>query len=321
MSDALERLADLMYQKFRNDLGKEILKEEKQIATDSAKRGLKGGWLIKKIMDLHFDEIKRLYEKRIEIEKKLLLDKYGRIPDPEIERLKKKVTEIINMRIESLKSRAYLGNKLERSMVDHIEDERKSLLIQAANDIDIEIGLDRLRFEKEKREYFSTDYVYSLMEIFRLRDNVNLHFKNKFGFDIFKLEQEGVIPEIAKPCEIETDFVTKIALLGNLIDWMNVDNLKSSLRVEAKGSKSITLLKEFLKKEFPVFDETIIKNFRIINELRNKKFPIHKEGEEVIDIFADLGEKYPPDNWGNVWKKVLDLYIDSLKNLIRLFQK
>lgn len=320
MSDDLERLANLIYQKFKNGLGKEILKEEKQIASDSAKRG-KGGWLISKIMDLHFDEIKRLYEKRIEIEKKLLLDKYGRLPDPEMKTLREKVTEIINGHIESLKKRDYLGDKLERSMVDRIEDRRKSLLIQAANDIDIEVGLERLRFEKKTRELFSADYVHSLMDIFRLRDNVNLHFKNKFGFDIFRLEQEGVIPEIAKPCEIETDFVTKIALLGNLIDWMNVDDLKSSLKVEARGSKSITLLEEFLKQEFSVFDETIIKNLRIINELRNKKFPIHKEGEEVIGIFEELGEKYPPKDWGNVWRKVLDLYIDSLKNLIRLFQK
>jgi hypothetical protein len=65
----------------------------------------------------------------------------------------------------------------------------------------------------------------------------------------------------------------------------------------------------------------VIKNLRIIHELRDKKFPIHIEGEEVIDIFRDLGEKYPPENWDVVWKKVLNLYIDSLKNLIQMFQK
>ena len=48
---------------------------------------------------------------------------------------------------------------------------------------------------------------------------------------------------------------------------------------------------------------------------------LHKEGEEVIDIFKDLGEKYPPKDWGVVWKKVLDLYVDSLKTLIKLFQE
>jgi hypothetical protein len=102
---------------------------------------------------------------------------------------------------------------------------------------------------------------------------------------------------------------------------MDVDGLKSNIKTVAKGDKSITLLEKLLKQDFPAHAEIVIKNLGIIHELRDKKFPIHREGQEVIDIFRDLGEKYPPENWDVVWKKVLNLYIDSLKNLIQMFQK
>jgi hypothetical protein len=56
------------------------------------------------------------------------------------------------------------------------------------------------------------------MTIFGLRDKVNLLFKDKFGFRIFKLEHEEVFPEIVEACKSKTDFATKIAVLGNLLD-------------------------------------------------------------------------------------------------------
>jgi len=135
------------------------------------------------------------------------------------------------------------------------------------------------------------------------------------------LEHEEVFPKILEACKSETDFVTKIAVLGNLLDWMDVDGIKSNIKTVTKGDKSITLLEKLLKQDFSAYTEIVIKNLRIIHELRDKKFPIHKEGEEVIDIFRDLEEEYPPKNWDVVWKKVLNLYIDSLKNLIQMFQK
>ena len=321
MDKDLEKLGDLMYEKFKNGLEKQREEEEQKITTRFAKSGypLPHGGLYSAIIDLHIDKIGELSKKRIEIDKKLLLDKFGYIPDAEIEGLKTRVSDIINQEMERQKNRDYFGGKLKPEMMDYLETMRESILNDGIRDVEIEMGLDLLRLEKEKRERFSFDYIEVLMEIFRLRDNANTHFMNRFGFEIFRLEQEGVIPEIIKPCNKEDDFVTKIATLGNLIDWMDVGGLKSHIKGAIRGEKSITLLEEFLKQEFGGFEEKIIKNLRVISELRNNKFPIHKEGEEVIRIFEDFGERYPPESWDLVWKKILSLYLESLNGLIKLF--
>lgn len=77
-------------------------------------------------------------------------------------------------------------------------------------------------------------------------------------------------------------------------------------------------MEAFLKENFGSFDPIIIQNFRDITELRNKKFPIHKEGEEIIQIWSKLGVKYPPSNWDLGWGSVLRLYKDSIQRLIKL---
>jgi hypothetical protein len=282
---------------------------------------LRSGPCYSSIIDLHLDKIRKLYKKRLEIEKQLMSEKYGCIPHSEIEELKIRVNKIIKVGIENLKNKRHPGTKTEPWMISRIEEKGLSLQLGSARDIEIEVGYDKLKLEKEKRERFSIDYVDSLMTIFGLRDKVNLLFKDKFGFQIFKLEQEEVFPKIVEVCKSEIDFATKMAVLGNLLDWMDVDCIKSNVKTITKGDKSITLLEKLLKQDFPAYAEIVIRNLRIIHELRDKKFPIHKEGEEVIDIFRDLGEKYPPENWDVVWKKVLNLYMNSLENLIQMFQK
>ena len=310
-----------MYEKFKKDLERQKVAEEEKVTADFAKAGFEmpPDQLYCEVVELHIGRIRELYEKRIEIDEKLILDKFGYFPDGEIEGLKTRVSNIINQEMERQKNRDYIGNKLKSGLMNYIETMRESFLSDGIRDVKIKTSLDQLRVEKEKRERFSFDYIEVLMEIFKLRDNANTHFKNRFGFGIFGLEQEGVIPEIIKPCKTENDFVTKIATLGNLVDWMFVDGFKSRIKAATKGDKSITLLEKFLKQEFGDFEGKLIKNLRVISELRNKKFPIHKEGEEVIDIFRDLGEKYPPGNWDAVWKKLLALYLESLKGLIGLF--
>jgi len=321
MDEELEKLIDLTYARFRDELEKQIKKGEESKVANFAARGIHGGLFYSSIIDLHLDKIRKLYEKRLEIEKELMLEKYDCIPDSEIEGLKKRLNKIIQAGIENLKNRTYPGGKTEQWMISRIHEKGLSLLLESGRDVDIEVGHDKLKLEKEKRERFSIEYVDSLMTIFKLRDKVNLLFKGTYGFKIFKLEHEEVFPQIVEPCKSETDFTAKVAVLGNLLDWMDVDCLKVNIKTETKGDKSITLLEKLLNQDFPAYTGIVIRNLRIIHELRDKKFPIHKEGEEVIDIFRDLGEKYPPENWDVVWKKVLNLYIDSLKNLIEMLQK
>jgi hypothetical protein len=294
MDDDIQRLTDLKFYKFREDIDKEIGQKERTLVFG----GVRGGAVIDKILSLNFEKAEILYRKRIEIEKELMLAKYGYLPDSNMEQLRTTARGVIarEMRIlsEHRIMRSMASGPAISSALERIRDKEISLGLKLNRDIDIEKGEDKLRLEKERRERFPIDYVDSLMTIFELRDRVNLLFKDKYGFKLFKLEHEEVFPKIIEPCKSDTDFSTKIAVLGNLLDWMNVDGIKSIIRKVAEGDKSITLLEKLLKQDFPAYPEIVIKNLRIIHELRDKKFPIHKEGKKVIGIFKDLGKNIPP---------------------------
>ncbi len=324
MDDDLNKLADLEYNRFRDSYVQEINEREDGLAADCASGGMIGSGFYWSIIKLHVEEAKTLYQERIRIEKDLMLKKYGSLDAERIEELKSTVKEIIakvfvelynNQRLQYLPAQL----KLENSKLIH--DQEISLMAEGDRDIEIEKGREKVRIEGERRIRYSMEYVTSLIEIFKLRDNLNLIFKKKFGFEIFKLHQEGVLAEIVTPCRDETDFVSKMLVLGNLIDWMDVSSLRSALNANFKGAQSITLLEELLKLNFGDFDSAIIKNLRLIMKLRNTKFPIHKEGEEIIGIFKKLGSDYPPKDWDFVWKGVMKLYEDSITGLIRLLSQ
>ena len=127
-----------------------------------------------------------------------------------------------------------------------------------------------------------------------------------------------MLPEIATACENGNDFLRKILVLYNLIDWMDIQTMRSTLTAEFQDKRSVVVLEEYLNQKFGTFNPIIIRNLRDIIKLRDNMFPVHKEGEEVIKIFNKLGSKYPPDDWDFVWEKVVALYIDSIKGLINL---
>ena len=319
MDDDLTRLVDLEYNRFRNSYIQQINDREDQLAANLTKGGVITGHLYWSIVELHVEKIKTLYQQRIRIEKDLMLKKYGSLDVMRMEELKKMVRGIIAQEFRELaRNQRLKGVPPQLNYPKLIRDQEISVAFEADTDIEIEMGHEKIRLEEEKRKLYSQEHGDSLMEIFKLRHKVNLLFREKFGFEIFKLEQEGVIPEIATPCKSEDDFVRKILVLGNLIDWMDVQKLKSNLKSDFKEAKSIELLERFLTQHFVTFDPIIIRNLRDVNKLRNKKFPIHKEGEEVIEIFNKLGAKYPPDDWEFIWKRVVRLYIDSIKGLMNL---
>jgi hypothetical protein len=323
MDDEIQRLADLKFYKFLENMDKEIGQKERKLMAGGR---FQSGATIEAFLNLNFEKVETLCLKRIEIEKELMLDKYGYLPDSRMEQLRKTARGIIAREMRILSEQRIMefqgfGGAVLRLALENIREKEIVLGFKLDRDIEIEKGEDKLRLEKEKRERYSIDNVDSLMKIFGLRDKVNLLFEGKYGFRILKLEHEEVFPKIVEPCKSDTDFATKIAVLGNLLDWMDVNGMKTIIKTVDEGDKSITLLEKLLNQDFPAYAGVVVKNLRVINKLRNKTFPIHKEGAEVIDIFRHLGENYPPKDWDVTWKKVLNLYMDSLKNLIQMFQK
>jgi hypothetical protein len=239
MDDELLRLADLKYHKFQETINKEFRIRESNLIKPWTSKGISGGPAVMAVLELNFERVETLYQKRIEIEKELILNKHGYLLDRMMEQLRKTARGIIARELRMLSEHRFLkslgpGPAISLAL-EQIQQKEISLGLKLDRDIEIERGEDKLRLEKEKRQRleerkktrFSKEHVSSLMDIFRLRDQINLIFKNKFGFEIFQLKQEGVFLEIATPCKNEKDFVNKILALGNMIDWMDVDNLKS----------------------------------------------------------------------------------------------
>ena len=116
MEEELEKLINLTYGRFRDEFEKQITKEENDRIQQSAAKGISGPAFYSSITDLHLEKIRKLYRKRIEIEKQLMLDKYGFIPVSEVEGLKNRVNKIIKAGIKNLENKRY-GGRIEPIVV------------------------------------------------------------------------------------------------------------------------------------------------------------------------------------------------------------
>lgn len=150
-------------------------------------------------------------------------------------------------------------------------------------------------------------------EIINTRRNINLLFKRKFGTRLFK-ENEMAINTIRKPCSNEEEFTNRIASLALLIDEIETDKIKGLIKSKPEAG-SINLLETFLSENSPNFDETIIKNLRMIMILRSKKFPIHKDDPRLLEALSYFDFTSLTLDWQDLWEKVLLRYLDSLRGL------
>lgn len=148
--------------------------------------------------------------------------------------------------------------------------------------------------------------------IVQTRRYINLIFEQKFGTALFK-DDEKAMYDIQKPCVNEDDFNNRIQALSTLIDKMEGKKLKKSVDSNLRGS--INILERFLDIQVSYYDKTIIINFRNIMTLRSKKHPIHTDDPKFINALEYFGFGYPPENWGDLWKSVLDKYLESLELL------
>jgi hypothetical protein len=60
------------------------------------------------------------------------------------------VSKIIEVGMKNLKNKRYPGGKTEQWMISRIEEKGLSLQLESARDIEIEVGYDKLKLEKEK---------------------------------------------------------------------------------------------------------------------------------------------------------------------------
>ena len=148
-------------------------------------------------------------------------------------------------------------------------------------------------------------------------------FKSRFGKRLFRATTDDarVIVDLSTPCEDEVDFVHKIQALIEIITRIRKDvkELIRNQRVKQKMRGSIDILKAILHESFSSYDPEIISNLRQIKTLGNRFYPTHIPESEAIKIMVKMGFTYPPNDWNEVWKTVLDMCSGSFGKLRDLF--
>jgi hypothetical protein len=87
MDEELTKLIDLIYSRFRDEFEKQIMQDEAEMIERFSARGrLRSGSCYSSIIDLHLDKIRKLYKRRLEIEKQLMLEKLLKQDFPPMQR-------------------------------------------------------------------------------------------------------------------------------------------------------------------------------------------------------------------------------------------
>lgn len=152
-------------------------------------------------------------------------------------------------------------------------------------------------------------------QIIQQRRNINLLFDERYGIKLFKQNEQAII-DITKPCAAEEDFNNRVLSLANLVTEIETEEIKKHLKVaSANLTGSINILGALLKEISTFYDQTIIKNLRMIQTLRSKKFPIHVDTPEFIEALKYFGFPFPVTDWQALWDTVLQKYLESLNGL------
>ena len=153
--------------------------------------------------------------------------------------------------------------------------------------------------------------------IVETRRNINLLFERNFKTRFLK-QNEMAVNDVHKPCSNEDDFNNRIMSLACLISEIETQSVSKLIKLKQPEPGSINILEAFLEEDFPNYDETIIKNLRVMMTLRSKKYPIHQDDPAFVDALNYFGRKEVPPDWQELWEAVLKRYLDSLQGLLSM---
>jgi hypothetical protein len=147
-------------------------------------------------------------------------------------------------------------------------------------------------------------------------DFLNLAFKEVHRTKILTIHNARSVSDLHGRCETADEFMNKVAILADLTAHISVIKLLPE-ELRQKDGGSIDILSVFLKIDYPGQEEEVTGNLRLITKVRNS-FPIHSRTEGLLTSFDRLGIDYPPNDWDSAWKRVLNAFYLSLKNLRRV---
>lgn len=100
-----------------------------------------------------------------------------------------------------------------------------------------------------------------------------------------------------------------------------VDTKKFEKWLERKQMKgSINIMEAVLEKINPDYNKKCIQNWRMIQKLRSKKYPVHADDKKFMQALGYFGfSSFPPD-WEELWESVLQKHLESLKIIKSVFE-
>jgi 20S proteasome alpha/beta subunit len=161
---------------------------------------------------------------------------------------------------------------------------------------------------------FVEQQISMVEKIVDMRENINGLWKNKFDFKLF-LSHEKAILQMMKPCRTGQEFTNNISAIALILDRINIGEMKKEVPAEIQGS--INILGKFLTNKFGTGVSDFTSNFRDILRLRSTTFPIHKADSEFVNAVVKISGEYPP-KWSNLYLKALQLFVESLSELLKL---
>ncbi len=159
--------------------------------------------------------------------------------------------------------------------------------------------------------------------IAELRDTINSLSKAKSGwnFRLLEIHEERAIADVFLSCDTKEELTYRLGALRSLIAWMNVAQIEKIVNDGVKRQGSINWLEVFLKRYYTDDEvESVINKLRCINDFATG-YPIHVDNERVLKAYDSLKIIRPIEDFKEAWEKVLNLYKESLAELLRLLRK
>ncbi len=178
--------------------------------------------------------------------------------------------------------------------------------------------------EKQKDEDTTlgkTEISFLSDDISEIRDHINTYAIKMLGKKLLLINQERALFDMYKSADSDTEFVSRIASITELIKSINKKIIGAKLELQNTNEFGQLILLEkiltFYSDEGKARDICIV--FKMINELR-KGYPIHSDNIKGIltahDYFA---LPYPIANYKNAWETILNCYFESMKKFREVF--
>lgn len=186
------------------------------------------------------------------------------------------------------------------------------------------------KIEEEISEIFGDKNIYSMLTgpvqaFVRNRKYLDINFRNRFNTRFFTSLPDDCLAVVdsVKPCQNEEQFVMKVQALAGMLDRIEESDVRKLIKTEEKKQMkgSISMLEQILIENVSGYPKYAIRNLKNLMSLRSKMYPAHATSCEILVILQNFGiGKYPLEDWGRGWRKILTLCSNSLGELVKALQ-